>query len=128
MKLPIQANPVMRGVSFSKFIAKIIMPSACNPNENCIIQGPNYPCPTWSDPFKMCESSFDEPICLGRRAACKSQLVACVAGVIGAAAFTPTCGACIIANYAAGGTALAACAIPCGVAAGAIELAVQKCN
>jgi hypothetical protein len=127
MKLPIQSQPVMRGVSTSKLSAKMIIPSACDPNENCTRRGPNYPCPTLRNPGRMCESSFDDPVCLGRKAACQGTLIACVAGVIGTAAYAPSCAGCIYANIAVGGAALAACAVPCGVTAGALTLAVQNC-
>ncbi len=87
----------------------------CNPNENCRRRGPFG-------------SSYDDPICLARRAACRSRLTACVVGIIGTAAFTPTCAGCIYANFFAGGTALAACAAPCGIAALSIEQIVQNCG
>jgi hypothetical protein len=127
MKLPIQAKPVLRLVDSSKVKRDEIVPSACNPDENCTVDGPNYPCPTWSNPGRMCQSSFDDPICLTRRSACKSQLIGCVAGAIGTAAFAPQCVGCIVTNASVGGVALAGCAIPCGTTAAALQLAVQNC-
>lgn len=128
MKLPIQAKPIMRLVNSSKAKRDEIVPSACNPNENCTRNGPNYPCPTWRNPGRMCQSSFDDPICQTRRTACRGKLIGCLAGVIGTAAYAPQCGGCVIANVATGGAALLACAAPCLVSAGALELAVQNCS
>ena len=65
-------------------------PLACNPNENCTVQGPNYPCPTIRNPRRTCASYVDNPVCQTRVTACKAHLLECGAAVIGSVIYTPT--------------------------------------
>jgi hypothetical protein len=76
----------------------------------------------------MCSSYYDNPACLARRSACQGKLIKCVAGVIGTAAYAAPCAACVYGAAATGGAALAACALPCGTTAAALQLAVQNCS
>jgi hypothetical protein len=50
---------------------------------SCTVSGPNVPCPTFSNPFRTCPTSFDEPGCLTTRTACnvkeEAQVARCVA-------------------------------------------------
>jgi len=125
MRIPKKAVSVVRhGVK--PYDAGGIEPSRCDTNEDCRRNGPNYPCPTWNNPGRMCSSSFDDPICLARRSACRNELVQCAAGVLGASAYGPACAGCL---YAVGWTpALVGCAVPCLATAASMQLVVQNCT
>ncbi len=104
--------------------------SACNPNENCTVRGPDVPCPIIpAQPLRTCPSYYDDPVCLTRRLACSGQLAVCVtSGLVGSSAGA-ACVACLVAAIGGtGGTAAAACAPACGITAVAAEQVVQKCQ
>lgn len=127
MSMPKQSRGVSRvGAKGSAQESAGMEPSRCDTNESCTVQGPNYPCPTLRNPGRTCSSTFDNPICLTRRSACRGELVACAAGVLGTAAYGPACAGCL---YAVGWTpALVTCAVPCLTTAAAMQLVVQNCS
>ena len=113
-----------------------ILPMGCDPQENCTVRGPNYPCPTWRNPGKMCESYVDNPICQTRRAACRGQLASCVTAGLVAYGAGSACVSCVAAGaiasgYTGGAAALgaaAACVGVCGLSAGSLEQVINSCG
>lgn len=53
--------------------------SSCDPNRDCRRRGPNYPCPTWRNPGRTCESYYDDPVCLTEREVCRHECDAWIA-------------------------------------------------
>lgn len=101
---------------------------ACNPNRNCMQAGPDYPCGTWSEPFRMCPSQIENPFCLTERLACKAKLATCVSSVLVGTSAGALCGPCIVSIWGTAGASAAACVPACGLTAVAIEQAVQQCE
>jgi hypothetical protein len=67
---------------------------ACDPNENCTFRGPDYPCPTWAEPLRMCASYYDSPECIVRRSACQRFDFCNVGSGGGAGGMKPSCTNC----------------------------------
>lgn len=45
-------------------------------DQNCpSIGGPDYPCPTWSEPLRLCHSTIEEPSCVAKRTACNTKQI-----------------------------------------------------
>ncbi|TWU40039.1 hypothetical protein Q31b_33830 [Novipirellula aureliae] len=127
MIMPKQSRGVNRvGAKAEPYHPAGIEPSRCDTNEDCRRRGPNYPCGNWRNPGRMCASYFDDPVCLTRRSACRGELVACAAGVLGTVAYGTACAGCL---YAVGWTpALASCAVPCLATAASMQLVIQNCS
>lgn len=103
--------------------------AGCDPNESCTRRGPNYPCPTWRNPGKMCASYFDDPICLTRRTACQGELSACItSGLVTYGAGAACVGCVYVGALTTGGTAAAACVGVCGVGAEALQQVMNRCG
>lgn len=101
---------------------------ACNPNRSCMQAGPNYPCPTWNEPLRLCPSQIENPLCVTERVACKADLAVCVTGVLVGSSAGSACTACLISIWGTAGATAAACVPACGLTAAAIEQVVQKCE
>lgn len=140
MKLPliirsVTASRVQWKVAAMPSVSAGVTPQGCDPQENCTRQGPNYPCPTRRNPFKVCKSYFDDPICLTRRTSCNGQLTNCVTSGLVAYGAGSACVGCVAAGTIASGytggaaaaAAAAACVGVCGLSAGALERAINSC-
>jgi len=101
---------------------------ACNPNKSCMQGGPGYPCPTCSEPFRMCLSEIENPICVTERLACNTNLTICVTGLLIGSSSGASCAACLIGVWGTAGATTAACVSACGLTAAAIEQIVQRCE
>jgi len=139
MKLPRLSSGVSRGSStLTSFVSDDrpgILPMGCDPQENCTRTGPNYPCGDWRHPGRMCSSSFDDPVCITRRTACRGQLTACItSGLVaygaGAACISCVAAGTIASGYTGGAAAAGAAALcvgVCGIGAAALQQAINNC-
>lgn len=139
MQLPVPTLGVDRNLRQAVVTASDpdgILPTGCNPQENCTVRGPNYPCPTVRNPGRTCPSYVDDPMCQTRRAACRGELTACVTSGLVAYGAGSACVSCVVAGTIASGytggaaavAAAAACIGVCGLAAGAIEQVINRCG
>lgn len=90
---------------------------------DCNIGGPDYPCPTWSEPFRTCRSTISDPVCQTHVIICKQKFPVCVASALLAYAVTPTC---VGALYETGPSPFAVAA--CGVSAELIQQTYNNCQ
>lgn len=99
-----------------------------NCNYSCTVAGPELPCPTWSEPLRMCPTSFDDPTCLARRSLCQGTFAACVTAALTSEGAGAACVAGVIADFEAGGSITTATVALCGLAAEAVQQAANNCN
>jgi hypothetical protein len=97
-------------------------------NQDCMVRGPDYPCPTWSEPLRTCPSVIEDLGCKAGKLTCEGRLVACVAEVSVAYGLSNVCAGAIVADLKTAGAVTVPTAMVCGLAVEKISSAVERCK